>query len=76
MESGYVMNMTDGNKCIKLMGPPCGMMNGGQIWSTVQYGWSEWLMNMPMHTKWGLRGGTQIEVTSGNGPKRVGREVV
>ena len=67
MERGYVVNMYERNKCITLMGPPCGMMDGGKIWSTVQYGWSGWLVNMPIHTMGDSRNGTQIEAIAGNG---------
>ena len=66
MERGYVVNMDGGHKCRTLMGPPYGTMDGGQIWPTVQYGWSEGLVNMPIHTRCDLRGETQIEVTPGN----------
>ena len=77
MERGYVVTMDERNKCITPMGPPCGMMDGGKIWPSVQYGWSIGLFNMPIHTMGDSHDGTQIEVTSRKCPKKiVGREVV
>ena len=64
MERGYVVNMAERTKCRKLMGLPCRMMDGGEICPTVQYGWSGWLMNMPIHTKGDSHDGTQINVAS------------
>ena len=76
MERGYVVNMDDKIKCTTLMGPPCGTMDDGKIWPTVQYGWSGGLVDMQIHTRGDSRGKTQIEVSLGNGPKKVGRELV
>ena len=59
-----------------LVGPPCGMVNGRKITLSLQYGWSGGIMNMQLPTRFDLRGGTQIEVTLGNGRKRVGLEAV
>ena len=58
------MNMDYGCKCRTLMVPPCGMMNGGQKWLVVRYGWSRWLVNMPIQTKGDSCGGMQIGVNS------------
>ena len=69
MERCYVVNMAERNKCSTLMGPPCGMMDGGKIRPSLQYRWRGWLVNMPIHTRFDSCGGTQIEVTLGNGPK-------
>ena len=52
------------------------MVNGIKIRPSLQYGWSRWLVNMPIHTSFDLHGVTQIEVTLRNGPKKVGREAV
>ena len=57
------------------MGPPCGTVDGCKIRPSLQYGYSVWPMNMPIQTRVDLCGGTQIEVTSGNDLKKVGREV-
>ena len=70
MERGYVVNMAKRNKCRKLMPPPCRMMDGGKIRTTVQYGWSRWLVNMSIHIRGDSHGDMQIEVTLGNGPKK------
>ena len=70
MKIGYVVNMAKRNKCITLMGPPSGMMDGGKIWPTMQYEWSRWLMNMPIHTKGDSLVGMQIEVNSKKWPKK------
>ena len=58
------------------MGPHCGTMDGYKIRPTMQYGWSGWLMNMPVHVWGDLCDGTKIKVTLGNGLKKVGREAV
>ena len=65
MEIGYVVNMDERNQCRTLMGPPCGMMDGSKKWPTVQYGWSEWIVNMVIHTNGDSHDGMQIVVTSG-----------
>ena len=65
MEIDYVVNMDDRNKCRTLMGSPCEVMDGSKMRPNLQYGWSEWLMNMSIHTKGGSRDGTQIIVTFG-----------
>ena len=62
MERGYVVNMAERNKCRTLMGPPCGTMYGGKIYPTMQYGWSRWLMNIPIPIVGDSHGSTQIEV--------------
>ena len=70
------MNMVNMNNSGTLVGPPCRMMDGGKIRTSLKYGWSRWLVNMPIHTRFDLHGGTQIEVITGNGPKKVGREAI
>ena len=77
MKRGYVVNMAERNKCRALMGPPCKMMDGSKRWSTMQYGGSRGLMNMPIHTMGDSRDHIQIKVTSSNWSKNfLGREVV
>ena len=66
---GDVVNMVNMNNSGTLVGPPSGMMDGGKIRPSLQYGWSGLLMNMPIHTRCDLHGGTQIEVTLANSPK-------
>ena len=56
-----------------LVGPPCGMMNGGMIKESLQYGWSTGLVNMPISKGFAFPGGTQIEVSMGNCQKNIGR---
>ena len=68
MERGYVVNMVERNKCIKLLGPPCRTMDCSKKWPTVWYGWSEWIMNMVIHTKGYSQDGMQIMVTSRKWP--------
>ena len=68
MERGYVVNMVERNKCIKQWGPPCGMMDGSKKWPTMQYGWSEWIVNIVIHTKGYSQDGTQIVVNSRKWP--------
>ena len=63
MKRGYVVDMDEKNKCRTLMGPAYRMMDGGKIWPTVQYKWSGWLMNMPIHTRGDSCNDTQIGVT-------------
>ena len=58
------------------MGPPYKTMDGGKIRPILQYGWTIWLVNMPKHTRCDSCGGTQNNVTLGNGPKKVGREAI
>ena len=58
------------------MGLPCKMMNGSKIWPTVQYGWSRWLVNMPIHTRGDAHGGTQIETTFMKWPEKSGEESI
>ena len=70
MERDYLMNMVERNKCIELLGPPCGTMDGSKKWPTVQYGWSEWIVNMVIHTKGDSHDGTQIVVTYGKWPRK------
>ena len=70
MERGHDVNMDERNKCEKLLGPPYGTMDGGKKWLTVQYGWSKWLVNMPIHTRGDSRDGTQIEVNSRKWPRK------
>ena len=69
MERDYVVNMAERNKYIKLMGHPCGMMDGHKIWPTVQYGWSGCLVNMPIHKMGDSCDGTQVEVDFKKWPK-------
>ena len=52
------MNMVNVNKNGTLVGPPCGMVDGGKIRPSLKYGWSGWLMNMPIRTSFDLCGGT------------------
>ena len=59
-----------------LVGPPCGMVNGGKIRTSLEYGWSGCLMNMPIHVGFDLRGSMQIKVTPGNDPRKVEREEI
>ena len=73
---GDVVNMVNMNNNGKMVEPPCKMINGGKIRPSLQYGWSEWIVNMPIHTRCGLHGGTKIEVTPRNVLKKVGREAV
>ena len=70
MERDYLMNMVERNKCIELLVSPCGMMDGSKKWPTVQYGWSEWIVNMVIHTNGDSHDGTQIVVTSGKWPRK------
>ena len=70
MEIGYVVNMDERNKCRTPMAPPCGTMDGGKIWPTMQYGWSRWLMNMPIHTRGDSHDGTQTGVNSEKWPRK------
>ena len=70
---GDVENMVNMNNNGTLVQRPYGTMDGGKIRPCLQYGWSEWLMNMPIRTRCDLHGGTKIEVTPGYGLKKVGR---
>ena len=70
MKRGYLVNMADRNNNGTLMVPPCGTMDGDKIRPNVQYGWSGWLMNMPIHINGDSRGGTKIRVTSRKWPKK------
>ena len=58
MERGYVVNMVERNKCIKLFAPPCGTMDGSKKCPTMQYGWIKWIMNIVIHTKGDSHDGT------------------
>ena len=40
------------------------MMDSGKRWPIMQYGWSGWLVNMPIPTMGDSHDGTQIEVNS------------
>ena len=68
--------MVDRNNNGTLLGPHCEMMYAGKISPSLQYGWSGWLVNMPIRTRFDSHGGTQIELTLGNGPKNRGRVAV
>ena len=59
-----------------LVGSPYGMMNGGIIRESLQYGWSRGLVNMQIQEGFDFSGWMQIEVTLGNGPRKAGREVI
>ena len=63
------MNMVNMNNSGTLVGPPCEMVGGGKVRPCLQYGWSRWLVNMPIHTRFDFHGGIQIKATKGNGPK-------
>ena len=65
--------MVNKNNIGTLVGPPCRMMDGGKIRPSLQYGWSGWIMNMPIHTRCDSLGSMQIEVTLRNAPKNIGR---
>ena len=51
------------------MDPPCGTMDRSQRWLAMQYGWSGWLVNIPIHIEGDSCDGVQIEVTSKQWPK-------
>ena len=70
MERGYVVNMANGNKCRTMVAPPFGAMDGGKKWPTVQYGWSTWIVNMPIHIMVDSCDETQMEVTSRKWPEK------
>ena len=70
------MNMVNMNSSGTLVGPHCGMMDGCKISPILQYGLNGWIMNMPIRTRFDSHGGTQIEVTPGNGLNKRGREEV
>ena len=61
------MKMNNMNSSGTLIVTLCGMVDGDKIRPSLQYGWSGWLVNIPIHTRFDLRRGTQIEVTPGNG---------
>ena len=70
MERGHDVNMDERNKCKKIPGPPCGTMDGGNIWLIMQYGWIGWIVNMPIHTMGVSCDGTQIEVNFEKWPRK------
>ena len=71
-----VVNMVKMNNSGTLVGSPYETVDGGKIRPSLQYGWSGWLVNIPIHTLFDLCDGMQIEVTPRNGSKKVGREEV
>ena len=53
-----MVNMANMNNSGTLVGTPCGTVDGGKIRPSLQYGWSGWLANMPIHKMIDSRGGT------------------
>ena len=56
------MDDREKNNSGTMMGTPCGMVNGGIIRESLQYGWNGELKNMPIQKGFEFPGGMQIDV--------------